>query len=94
MNDYIYHHGVKGQKWGVRREENEGNSPHKDSKKTNQPDLNNKKSVGKKVLIGLGITGAAAGTVASAVALKKIGEELLVAGALAGLLSAMSKLSG
>lgn len=26
MEDYIYHHGIKGQKWGVRRFQNEDDS--------------------------------------------------------------------
>ena len=33
MNDYIYHHGVKGQRWGIRRYQNEDGSLTEEGKK-------------------------------------------------------------
>lgn len=54
--DYLVHHGIKGQKWGVRRYQNEDGSYTEAGKK--------RRGIGKKVAIGVGI--AAAGTGAAA----------------------------
>ena len=134
--EYLEHHGIKGQKWGIRRYQNDdgtlteagkkrylgengkknwnedimnayldyrktgkfdkklfaitpnGNlvaKSHeemlkdynkqlkKEKRKSDSNKVNNKKEAGKKVLIGLGITGAVAATIAGAVFLKKKG---------------------
>lgn len=40
MNDYIYHHGIKGMKWGIRRTPEElGHAPSKSSKDMSDEEL-------------------------------------------------------
>lgn len=56
FTDTLYHHGVKGQRWGVRRYRNEDGSLTNDGKER----YNKRRDTAKKVAIGVGITGAVA----------------------------------
>ena len=56
FTDELYHHGIKGQKWGVRRFRNEDGSLTNDGKER----YNKRRDTAKKVAIGVGITGAVA----------------------------------
>lgn len=70
MNDYLYHHGIKGQKWGIRRFQNkDGSLKPAGERRYNgglQP-VKSKSGIGKKIAIGVGV-GLAAGAAAYALA--------------------------
>lgn len=70
-SDSLYHHGIKGQKWGIRRFQNEDGSYTSEGKERRRTGDSEKrkisKSTVKKVLIGA----AAISTVAAAVYVKK-----------------------
>ncbi len=60
MNE-LYHHGVKGMKWGVRKDRQTGTS---NSKKTSRPELTPKqKRIARNVAIGAAVAAAAVGGV-------------------------------
>lgn len=67
MNDEIYHYGIKGMKWGVRRFQRKDGSMTSADKKNYSEDRNNdnkksqkKLSTGSKVAIGIGVSAAVA----------------------------------
>ena len=65
-NIYLTHHGILGQKWGVRRFQNADGSLTNAGKKrygTGETGANQRKEIAKKVAIGVGVA-AAAGIVA------------------------------
>ena len=59
FSDSLSHHGIKGQKWGVRRFRNEDGTLTNDGKER-YSDKNKKRDTAKKVAIGVGITGTVA----------------------------------
>lgn len=59
FTDSLSHHGIKGQKWGVRRFRNEDGTLTNDGKER-YSDKNKKRDTVKKVAIGVGITGTVA----------------------------------
>lgn len=56
----LYHHGIKGMKWGVRRYQNKDGSFTKDGKNRYLDDSDNKKINGKKIAKGAATTAAVA----------------------------------
>lgn len=72
-NNYLYHHGIKGQRWGVRRYQNSdgslkpaGAKRYNDSSESSGKSKNTnsskpKMSTGKKVAIGIAVVAASAG---------------------------------
>lgn len=58
-DDYLAHHGVKGQKWGVRRYQNADGS-YTDEGQAHYGQSNGRKGLSKAAKIGLGVAGAAA----------------------------------
>ena len=67
MNDYIYHHGVKGQRWGVRHDEKSKGSTNKAGKKFNEADSKHRRDIGKAVVISSLATLGTAAVVGTAV---------------------------
>jgi len=59
FTDELYHHGIKGQKWGIRRYRNEDGSLTKEGEERYARN-EKRKSTAKKVAIGAGIVGAGA----------------------------------
>lgn len=59
FTDELCHHGIKGQRWGIRRYRNEDGSLTNDGKER-YSDKNKKRDTAKKVAIGVGITGVVA----------------------------------
>lgn len=66
-NCELYHHGIRGQKWGVRKYQNIDGTYTEEGKKRYS---SNKKSIAKKIAIGAGATLAAAGIAAYALSPK------------------------
>ena len=50
MNDELYHHGIKGQKWGVRRYQNSDGTLTPEGKKRQAKELNKLNKVGRLVI--------------------------------------------
>lgn len=65
MNDYLYHHGIKGMKWGVRRFQNEDGSYTAAGKKRYS---DNEHADARKNVEDAGNIGFLAGTIAGGVA--------------------------
>lgn len=61
MNDELYHYGVKGMKWGVRRKRNEHNKDYTDKQRKNDRALYGnraEKRINRKLNEGYGLRGA------------------------------------
>lgn len=71
--DELYHHGIKGQKWGVRRFQNSNGTYTAEGKKRYSKDEKSerRKQIAKKVAIGAAIVG---GTILVAYGTKKLSE--------------------
>lgn len=66
--NYLYHHGIKGQKWGVRRYQNTngrltnaGKKRYSDGNDNSKKSSKSKMSTAKKIAIGAAVVAAAAG---------------------------------
>ena len=78
-SNVLVHHGIKGQRWGVRRYQNEDGSltaagkkrEEKTDSKTTAPNNERKKNIAKKIAIGSGIAVGSIATVAAVNAGKK-----------------------
>lgn len=71
--DELYHHGIKGQKWGVRRFQNSNGTYTAEGKKRYSSDEKSerRKQIAKKVAIGSALVG---GTILVAYGAKKLSE--------------------
>lgn len=87
--NYLAHHGIKGQKWGVRKEEDK-KSP---KKKLSKEELLKRKEKGKKIVKGIAIGTASVAATAAATALVVKGQDMLAMLGMGGLVYAMSVLS-
>lgn len=68
MEKYLIHHGVKGQRWGVRKEEDEKQKSSKSkSKQPSKEELAQKKKIGKAIVISSVATLGAVAVTAAAV---------------------------
>lgn len=77
-NNCLYHHGIKGQKWGVRRYQNEDGSltsigakrysnNSESNRKSEKKVSDSKMSTGKKVALGAAVVAASAGITYAAI---------------------------
>lgn len=66
MEKYLIHHGIKGQRWGVRKEEDEKQKSSK-SKQPSKEELAQKKKIGKAIVISSVATLGAVAVTAAAV---------------------------
>ena len=75
--NYLYHHGIKGQKWGVRRYQNAngrltnaGKKRYSDGNDNSKKSSKSKMSTAKKIAIGTAVVAAAAGITYAAIKAK------------------------
>ena len=78
--DYMYHHGVKGMKWGVRKKyQISGTQNNRQAKKAYKTDKRstNKNSTSKKIKTGLKVAAGVGVTIAAAYGAHKLGNLMI-----------------